>query len=77
MAEDVAEAMTPSDDTLWWVMVSIASAAAGLSITTNILDRRDSRTPSRRTRFLMHIVSYALMTLSVLIFVLRGLLGPG
>lgn len=74
MAEDVAEAMT--DDVLWWVMVSIAVAAAGLSVTTSVLDRRDSRTPDRRTRFLMHIGSYVLMTISVLIFVLRGLLGP-
>jgi len=69
--------MTPSDDVLWWVMVSVAISAAGLSITTSVLDRRDSRTPGRRARFLMHIVSYALMTVSVLIFVLRGLLGPG
>jgi hypothetical protein len=69
--------MTPSDDVLWWFMVSIAVAAAGLSVTTSVLDRRASRTPGRRAPFLMHIVSYALMTVSVLIFVLRGLLGPG
>ena len=69
--------MIPSDDVLWWVMVSIAVVAAGLSVMTNVLDRRDSRIPGRRMRFLMHLVSYALMTVSVLIFVLRGLLGPG
>ncbi len=69
--------MTPSDDVLWWIMVTIAVMAAGLSVMTNVLDRRDSLTPDRRTRFLMHIVSYVLMTVSILIFVLRGLLGPG
>ena len=69
--------MIPSDDVLWWVMVSIAVVAAWLSVMTNVLDRRDSRIPDRRMRFLMHLVSYALMTVSVLIFVLRGLLGPG
>ena len=69
--------MTPSDDVLWWVMVSIAVLAASLSVMTNILDRRDSRTPDRRTRFLMHIVSYVLMTVSILVFVLRGMLAPG
>jgi hypothetical protein len=68
--------MTPSDDVLWWFMVSVAVTAAGLSVTTSVLDRRASRTPGRRARFLMHIVSYALMTVSVLIFVLRALLGP-
>jgi len=68
--------MAPSDDVLWWVMVSIAIVAASLSIATSLLDRRDSQRPGRRARFLMHMVSYALVTVSVLIFVLRGLLGP-
>ncbi len=77
MGEDVAEVMTASDDDLWWVMVGVAVVAAGLSVIANILDRRDSRALGRRTRFLMHIVSYVLMSVSVLIFALRGLLGPG
>lgn len=68
--------MTISDDILWWVMVSVAIAAACLSIAMSILDRRTSPTPGRRARFLIHMVSYALMTGSVLIFVLRGVLAP-
>jgi predicted membrane channel-forming protein YqfA (hemolysin III family) len=75
--EDAVETMTLSDDILWWVMISVAIAAAGLSIAMSVLDRRASPTPGRRTRFLMHMVSYVLMTGSVLIFVLRGLLAPG
>lgn len=68
--------MTLSDDIMWWVMVSVAIAAAGLSIAMSVLDRRASPTLGRRARFLIHMVSYALMTGSVLIFVLRGLLAP-
>jgi hypothetical protein len=68
--------MTLSDDILWWVMVGAAIAAAALSVAMSVLDRRVSPTPGRRARFLIHMASYALMTGSMLIFVLRGLLAP-
>ncbi len=68
--------MVLSDDILWWLMVSAAVAAATLSVAVSVLDRRARPTPGRRARFLIHMASYALMTGSMLIFVLRGLLAP-
>lgn len=68
--------MIPTDDMLWWIMIIAAIAAAGLSVITTMLDRRGIRPFSRQARFLMHIASYVLMTVSIAIFVLRGLLGP-
>jgi hypothetical protein len=50
--------------------------AAVLSITTNLLDRQKAAWPTRQQRFLMHMVSYGFLTISVLVFVVRGLLSP-
>jgi hypothetical protein len=63
------------DDTLWWMMVSTGVAAAGLSIIAAFCDRRGSDWPSRRARFILHLISYVLMSVSVLMFAARGLLG--
>jgi hypothetical protein len=61
---------------LWWTMLSTGVMAAVLSITTNLLDRQKAAWPTRQQRFLMHMVSYGFLTISVLVFVVRGLLSP-
>jgi hypothetical protein len=61
---------------LWWIMLSTGVMAAVLSITTNLLDRRKAVWPTRQQRFLMHMVGYGFLTISVLVFVVRGLLSP-
>ena len=63
------------DQYLWWVMVATAVAAAGLSLATAYYDRRDSDRPTRRTRFILHLISYILMSISILAFASRGLIG--
>ncbi|MEX2129595.1 MAG: hypothetical protein WD871_15330 [Xanthobacteraceae bacterium] len=66
--------MPIEDNVLWWFMVSTAFSAAGISIGAAILDRRATDWPGRNARFLLHMFSYLLMTISVSIFILRGLL---
>jgi hypothetical protein len=61
---------------LWWMMVITGVTAALLSIATNCLDRRKSAWPTTKQRFLMHLASYGFLTVSILAFVLRGLLAP-
>jgi hypothetical protein len=61
---------------LWWIMLTAAAMAAMLSIAATILDRRKSYWPTRQQRFRMHIASYCFLTISVLAFVMRGLLTP-
>ena len=64
------------EDLLWWVMLLSGVAAASLSLGTNALDRRKAAWPTPRQRFLLHIVSYGFVSVSVLAFVMRGLLSP-
>jgi hypothetical protein len=61
---------------LWWVMLTSAVIGAMLSITATMLDWRKSDWPRRQQRFRMHIASYCFLTVSVLAFVMRGLLTP-
>jgi hypothetical protein len=61
------------DDTLWWAMLATGIAAAAISIAASWLDRRAGPWPTRRGRYLMHMTSYALLSLSIFAFVLRGL----
>jgi hypothetical protein len=63
-----------ADEVLWWSMVGTAVAAAGISIAGTVLDRRAAERPGRNTRFWMHIAGYILMSISILIFALRGIL---
>ena len=64
------------ESVLWWTMLSTGVMAAVLSITTNFLDRRKAAWPTRQQRFLMHMVGYGFLTISVLVFVVRGFLSP-
>lgn len=68
--------MGVDDNTLWWWMIGLGLAAAALSIGTTMLDRRNVQWPSHRTRHHMHMASYVLTSLSILIFVARGILLP-
>lgn len=58
---------------LWWTMLSTGMAAAAISITTNVLDRRKENWLTRHQRFWLHIASYGLLSVSILAFILRGL----
>jgi hypothetical protein len=64
------------ETTLWWVMLTAGAMAAMLSIAATILDRRKPYWLTRQQRFRMHIASYCFLTISVLAFVMRGLLTP-
>jgi hypothetical protein len=61
---------------LWWAMLMTGVAGAVISIVTGVFDRRGVEWPNARQRLLLHIVSYGFMTLSILAFVLRGLIAP-
>lgn len=61
---------------LWWTMLATGLAGAGLSIATGVFDRRRVVWPNQQQRLLLHLVSYGLMTLSILAFILRGLIAP-
>jgi hypothetical protein len=74
VAADVANGMPIDDSLLWWLMVGTALCAAGASIAATILDRRGS--DDRNLRFSLHMIGYIMMSMSVLVFVFRGLLSP-
>lgn len=57
-------------------MIGLAVAATFLSIGTTMLDRRDAQWPSKLARHRLHMASYALTSLSILVFVARGILLP-
>ena len=61
---------------LWWVMLMTAGMAAMLSIGATILVRRKPCWPTHEQRFCMHVASYCFLTISILAFVMRGLLMP-
>lgn len=62
------------DNLLWWLMIGTAVVAAALSFAAAVLDRRPA--VDRKVGFLVHMSSYIVLTISVLIFVLRGFLTP-
>ena len=64
------------ENALWWVMLASGAFAAALSIATTMLDRRKAAWPTHRQRFQMHLASYGFLTISILAFILRGLLQP-
>jgi hypothetical protein len=66
--------MSDWDHYLWWLMLSTGLAAAALSITAAYHDRRASDRPSRRVRYILHVISYILMSISILAFASRGLI---
>ncbi len=65
-----------TDLELWWITVIAAIAAAILSGSTTIIARRGANWVTPRRRVVLDLVSYAIMTVSVLAFIARGLLAP-
>ena len=61
---------------LWWTMVGTGAVAAALSIAASIFDRSPNIWLTTQRRFFLHIASYGFLTISILTFVLRGLLTP-
>lgn len=61
---------------LWWFMLMTGVAGAVIGIAAAVFDRRRAEWPNARQRLLLHIVGYGFMTLSILAFVLRGLMAP-
>jgi hypothetical protein len=61
---------------LWWAMLVMAIMGGALSMAAGVFDRRKTVWPSPQQRFVLHLISYGFMTLSILAFVLRGLAGP-
>jgi hypothetical protein len=61
---------------LWWTMVGTGIVAAALSVATSIFDRSRNVWLTNQRRFFLHIASYGFLTISILTFVLRGLLTP-
>jgi hypothetical protein len=66
--------MNDLDGVLWWAMVGTAVFAAASSILATCLDRWAPVRVGSRGRFILHMSSYVLLSLSVLAFALRGLL---
>jgi hypothetical protein len=64
------------DDQLWWVMLSTGIAAALVSLGTGYIGRRLTSWVTDRQRFLLHMLSYLLLTISIVAFILRGLTSP-
>ena len=64
------------DNFLWWFTLVTGIGAAALSICTTILDRRPKSrsTPSRRLA--LDIATYILLSVSILGFIVRGLVLP-
>lgn len=56
-------------------MVITGGVAAALSLIVTVLDRKQAQWPTRIQRFRLHIASYVFLTISIMGFVLRGLLG--
>lgn len=60
----------------WWFTLVTGVGAAALAICATVLDRRPDSRPTRGKRFALHIASYVLLSVSVLGFIIRGLIQP-
>jgi hypothetical protein len=69
-----ADTVADWDHVLWLAMIASGIAAAGVSIAATCIDRRTGR-QGQRVAFFLHIASYILMSISILMFALRGLIG--
>ena len=65
-----------TDNFLWWFTLVTGVGAAALAICATVLDRRRDSRPTRSQRFALHIASYVLLSVSVLGFIIRGLIQP-
>ena len=65
---------TELDTQLWWIMLGAGMAAVVVSLGTSYIGYKQAGSISARQRFLLHMLSYILLTVSVLAFVVRGLI---
>jgi len=65
-----------TDNFLWWFTLVTGVGAAALSICASILDPRRKPRPMPGRRFALHIASYVLLSVSILGFIVRGLILP-
>ncbi len=63
---------TGLDHQLWWVMLGAGIAAVAVSLGTSYSGFKQAGSMTERRRFLLHMLSYILLTVSVLAFVARG-----
>ena len=61
---------------LWWLMVTSGCAAAGLSLYTSALGLRREASEESQKRYRLNMVSYVLLSVSIMSFVVRGLMLP-
>ena len=64
------------DGVLWWIMVVTGCAAAALSLWSSALRRRRAGEAAAVQSHRLDMASYALLSVSVLSFVARGLILP-
>lgn len=57
-------------------MLTTGIAAALVSTGTGYIGRRPATRMTDRQRFLLHMLSYVLLTISIVAFILRGLASP-
>lgn len=66
-----------TDLELWWITLVAAVTAGIVSVTTSLLAKRRASWLTPRRRVMLELVSYAIMSVSVLTFVARGLMTVG
>jgi len=64
-----------TDSFLWWLTLIAGLGAAALSVGASVFARSKMR-PTQTQAFALHIASYILLSLSILGFVVRGLILP-
>jgi hypothetical protein len=64
------------ESVLWWTMLSTGISAALVSVGASTVDWSKRGWPRKHQRFWLHVTSYGLFSMSVLAFVLRGLINP-
>lgn len=62
------------DHQLWWIMVVTGAAAAVVSVGDSYMSYRGLVTMTSRQRLLLQVVSYLLLTMSIVAFISRGLI---
>jgi F0F1-type ATP synthase membrane subunit c/vacuolar-type H+-ATPase subunit K len=64
------------DNRLWWITLAAGIAAVVVSVATGYIGRKLTGQTTERTRLKLHLLSYILLTVSVVAFVMRGLIAP-
>jgi uncharacterized membrane protein len=65
-----------TDHALWLLGLVSGVLAAAIGIIASYLDRKASIWPTAQQRFYLHMASYVILSLSIVSFIIRGLLIP-